>query len=209
MNFLTLFAACAFAAGAAEPALKTLPYATFTGTATVEGFAGVYAPFGGRITEVAVSSGARVEKGELLAELASEEMAAVLAAARSKKKAVEEWGSHYKYQEIRSPSPALVSAVDAKKGLTVSEGDRLFLLAEKFYVSAGTTCGLYAPLAEGMEARLTSRAGIEARGTLRHFTRIGETGVWQLLIELVSPPKDLRAGDVFFGSVLGPAKKER
>lgn len=177
-------------------------YVRFAGTTTAEDLYDVTAPFDGKSKNVKAELFQWVDKGDVLGNLLSEEMTALLNASsgtRSRKEAEKKWSEVYDMSPVKAPESGIIVGLEMKEDGSFYEGDRLFLLARKIFIIAKTTNRLYVPLQLGLEGEVRTQDGIKARAVVRKFLPTGVDGQFLMRLEVVSKNKGLQPGMTFQG----------
>lgn len=108
-----------------------------TGTVQPKNRLEIKPPIAGRIDEVLIQEGEKVEKGQILAWMSSTERAALLDAARSQDKTeVKKWESLYRPTPILAPLEGTIILRNIEAGQTVTNSDAILVMSDKLIVKA-------------------------------------------------------------------------
>jgi macrolide-specific efflux system membrane fusion protein len=120
------------------PILGTVrTFISCTGTVLPKNRLEVKPPVNGRIEEILVQEGDKVETGQILAWMSSTERAALLDAARGKgEKTLQYWQETYKPIPLPAPIDAEVIVAKTQPGQTVTAADAVVVLSDQLIVRA-------------------------------------------------------------------------
>jgi len=177
----------------------------FAGTTTASDFADMLAPFDGRLYEFKTKLFQWVEQGQDLGVITSVEMAAQLDIGASTATVRRRWGSVFDYEHIKAPYSGIVVKMNVKDRQDLHENDPILTIGRKFYVIGRTNTKVPIPLQPGMPAIVADPDGLKGRGVLDRFVPVGDTGLYQVRVEVTTGDKSYQPGMVFTGEIQNPA----
>lgn len=108
-----------------------------TGTIKPQNRVEVKPPLSGRIEEVFIDEGVKVQKGQILALMSSTDRAVLLDAARAKGESeLAYWEQMYKPMPIVAPIDGDIIARNVEPGQTVAANEKLFVMSDRLIVQA-------------------------------------------------------------------------
>lgn len=108
-----------------------------TGTVKPQNRVEIKPPISGRIEEVLIEEGAKVQKGQILALMSSTERAALLDAARAKgKDEFSRWELLYKPMPVVAPINGDIIARNVEPGQTVAANEKIVVMSDRLIVQA-------------------------------------------------------------------------
>jgi membrane fusion protein, macrolide-specific efflux system len=148
---------------------------TVTATGTIKPYnrVEVKPPIGGRVEEVLVEEGEKVDKGQTLAWMSSTERAALLDAARAQgEETFKRWEDSYKAAPILAPLDGMIIVRSVEPGQTVTTADPIVVISDRLIVQAlvdETDLSLI-NLGQKTEIRLDAYPNQVFPGTVDHIT---------------------------------------
>ena len=108
-----------------------------TGTVQPENRLEIKPPIAGRVEDVLVKEGDRVEKGQILAWMSSTERAALLDAARSEgRNEVKKWEQLYRPTPVIAPIPGTIILKSVEAGQSFNNTDPILVMSDRLSVKA-------------------------------------------------------------------------